>query len=760
MTGPIAAGEYFGFQIINILNLKDNTKCSGVLLNTDRGCHAVTSAHCVRGLAINEENLIISTAVDPQIESEIGRDIYSKIIFSPSTDHRSHLIKAKPSSDLAQIYFDQGWAQSFCQDENKLTAQNTQRNLHIDEVYTQGEQNAPGPVNQQIPGSMGQMHGPNPTIYYRPSQNYLLAAAGFQNDLATLLSVSSIDFDSFNDLERKMKSRLNVEYSSLPGFEFAYQVKGINLSQGMSGGALIEIVENELKFKGLSASFYPFQWMSNFVPSSYIMDFLANYHDDLSDQYEVSIDNKAQTASDQVSKKEEDKILQLKEEGQIPTVVVVRKPTYDLKPQNGPIRVPRSQVRFGDTDQDDVGGDVTLSCDWAKSNIDPFFDILPPVSNCFDLSQTRFQHSGVMAKELENKIIIAYQDEPINGLADLRAIQNHPDYDANKLITRAVGGYPKLSLRKSILEHFKGFYFEEENHSITNQMMFQYAYLGEGFTRQYTISPSSNSLIRESVINNTALYGELFENIFNYSITNNLERSDNIKLKINVASNAIKLGLKLTNGENYYLIMTPSFDHDYKTLLLKTSVTRYDSNFTYISDEKFELRCDNRSFLKLICFNEKMEFGLSTQKKDSAPLVRLAFWDNLKTKRQALETKSLKMNYIFGSLKKRESNHRRVDYASSFDRLKLKKLLKNDENRYRFIEIEQDQILSFIQKIPNQVKSKMRGELTAVSFFERDELLHLVYDSDKKYGVLYDRSFEIIGVILNGRISTDARDIL
>src|SRR5690606_35698927 len=147
-------------------------------------------------------------------------------VLSNQEAHRTHLVKAMPSSDLAQVHFDKSWAPKFCSDDLKLNTENTQRNLHINEVYTQREQTEPGRLNQHLPGSLGQTRAPNPTIYYRPSQNYLLMALGFQNDQATLLSISSLDFDSFKQLDDKMKSRLNVEYSALPGIEFIYQVKG------------------------------------------------------------------------------------------------------------------------------------------------------------------------------------------------------------------------------------------------------------------------------------------------------------------------------------------------------------------------------------------------------------------------------------------------------------------------------------------------------------------------------------------------------
>src|SRR5690606_11808363 len=288
------------------------------------------------------------------------------------------------------------------------------------------------------------------------------------NDQATLLSISSLDFDSFKQLDDKMKSRLNVEYSALPGIEFIYQVKGINLSQGMSGGALIEVDEDQIKFKGLSASFYPFQWKSNFIPASYVLEFLTKYNDNRSDNYEVSIDNKVQVAADNVSIKEEDKILRLKEEGQIPTIVVIKKPRHQIRQQNGPIRVPRSQVRFRDTDQEDVGGNVTLSCDPVPSTIDPFYDVLPPVTSCFGLPPTRSQHSGVIAKEYQDHLIIAYNNSQVNGLSDLRNLLARQDFDESKLITRPIGGYPTLEIRKHILNNFEGIYFEQENDAVTN----------------------------------------------------------------------------------------------------------------------------------------------------------------------------------------------------------------------------------------------------------------------------------------------------
>ena len=101
----LLGAEYFGFQTINIINLKDNTKCSGVLVNTETGCKAITNAHCVKGLSIGEENLIISSSQSIDIDSSQGKEVFDKIIYSPASTHRSYLIKAKPSSALAQIYF-------------------------------------------------------------------------------------------------------------------------------------------------------------------------------------------------------------------------------------------------------------------------------------------------------------------------------------------------------------------------------------------------------------------------------------------------------------------------------------------------------------------------------------------------------------------------------------------------------------------------------------------------------------------------------
>lgn len=751
----LRAGEFYGFKVINVLNLKDNTKCSGVVVNTEQGCLAATSAHCVRGLGIGEENIIIEAAMTPKISTDMGQEIYSKIVLSNNEARRSYLVKAMPSSDLAQIHFEKNWAPKLCSDDFKLSIENTQRNLHINEVYTQREQTEPGRLNQHLPGSLGQSRAPNPTIYYRPSQNYLLMALGFQNDLATLLSISPFGFDSFNELEDKMKSRLNVEYSALPGFEFVYQVKGINLSQGMSGGALIEFDEGQIKFKGLSASFYPFQWKSNFIPSSYVLEFLTKYNDDRSDNYEVSIDNKVQVASDQVSLKEEEKILRLKEEGQIPNVIVVKKPRHPIRNPNGPIRVPRTQVRFGDTDQDDVGGDITLSCDPVPSTIDPFYDILPPVTNCFNLSQTRFQHSGVIAKEYPNQLIIAYSGKQVNGLSDLRNLLARQDFEATKLVTRQIGDYPAIEIRQNILKEFEGIYFEKENDAVTNQAMYRYAHLGDGFTKQYQINPSSNALIRESVINDTELYGELFENLFNYDISNDIEKAHKVNLKLKVSNKGIKLGLRLTNQDNYFFDMVPVFDANFKKLTLKSTLTIYDSEFKKKSSESFELQCDNRSFLKLVCYNNKMEFGLSAHSKNSDPAIRIAFWEGFKNKQEALQDQNLKMVYTFGEIEKRTWIHRHITYCLDLEGQKLKKLLPTLE----FIDIKPDEILSFVGRIPHKVKEKLRGELTTKSFYRKQELIHIIYDDKMKYGVLFDRSFKIIGVVLKGKISTAATDI-
>lgn len=756
IASSLSASEHFGFKVINVLNLKDNSKCSGVVLNTEFGCHAVTSAHCVRGLGIGEENIIISEAIKPEIKSSLGQEIYQKLVHSMPSAKRSALIKAKPSSDLAQIRFDQAWAPTFCNDSYKLNEENTQRNLHINEVYSAREQTEPGPVNQHLPGSMGQTRSPNPTIYYRPSQNYLLMALGFQNDLATLLSISPVSFDSFHFLEDKMKSRLNVEYSSLPGFEFGYQVKGINLSQGMSGGALIEVEKEKIEFKGLSASFYPFQWKSNFIPASYIIEFLKSYQDDLSDQFEISINNQSQVASDQQSAKEDERLQRMKEDGEIPDYITMpKKPRHTYRQRSGPVRVPRNQVRFGDTDQDDVNGDDSLVCSAVPSAIDPIFDQLPPVTNCFDLSQTRFQYSGVMAKELNDQIIIAYGDEQINGLSDLRSIKARQGYNEKNLITRPLGGYPTLEMRKNILNNLSGVYFEKENSAVTNQAMHRYAHLGEGFTRQYLISPSSNALIRESLINDTELYGDLFTSLYHYDISNDINTAHNVKLKLKVSESELKLGIKLTDNNQYSFAMIPVFDSEYKKLTFKTTLTKYDEKFVKIDSEEFELACDNRNFLKLICSHEKMELGLSSNMKGGAPSIRVAFWEGFITKKEALEQQSLKMFYTFDQLEGRSSITRRVDVGTEFNKLKLKKLLPKLE----LVDIKKEDVLSFMTVIPNKVKAQLTGELEVRSFVKGDELFHVVFDKKMKSGVLFDRSFKVVGVILKGKISTSAYDI-
>lgn len=758
----LLGAEYFGFQTINIINLKDNTKCSGILVNTETGCKAITNAHCVKGLSIGEENLIISSSQSIDIDSSQGKEVFDKIIYSPASTHRSYLIKAKPSSDLAQIYFDTAWAPKICQDEYKLTSDNTQRNLHINEVYSQQEQNQPGPVNQQIPGIS---HSPNPTTYYRPSQNYLLMAVGFQNDRPTLLSVSPVAFNTFENLDDKKKSRLNVEYSSLPGFEFIYQVSGINLSQGMSGGALFEIENNNnelnIIFKGLSASFYPFQWKSNFIPASYALEFINHFQDDQTDRFEISLDNKVQVASDKLSAKQEEAIRKLKEEGKIPNVVSINRPIYPLKDPKGPIRVPRSEASFGDTDQDDVGGDDSLSCDWVKSDIDPFFDILPPVTNCFDLSQTRFHHTGVITTDMSDEILIAYEDRQINGLSDLRSLQSRADFDQTKLIKRKVGEYPSLDIRKNILNDLEGIYLSKENNAIFNQSFHTFAHLGDGFTKQYSIKPSSNVLIRESIIHNSELYGELFENLFSYDISNKIGNAHNVNLKLKVTLDSVKLSIKTTDDQNYFFEMTPQFDKIFKKLTLKTTLTIYDEAFKTLKTEHFNLSCDNRSFLKLICFNDKMEFGLSSASLNSnTPVVRVAFWDNFKSKKESLENKNFSMTYVFGEIERNDTISRRVDYSIDFNQLKVKKLFSN--TKFSPVEIDSSLVLSFVNRLPSKIRSQIDSPVKALStesFTYREELFHLVLTNNKKYGVLYDNSLKVVGVVLNGKISTSPYDI-
>lgn len=775
------ASEFYGFQTLSIINLKDNVKCSAILLNTNQGCVAVTNSHCIKGLAIGEENIIISSTTNPELVTTAGREILNKLNFTSTTEYRSHLIKAKPSSDIAQIYFDPKWAPRFCEDKYKITLDNSPRHGHINEVYSTEDQNKPGQLNQQIPGELGQSRAPNPTIYYKPSQNFCLIASGFQNDKPTLLSLAPIDYDSIGNPNEcpelssqdthqtiPMKTRLNVEYSSLPGMEYVYQVRGINLSQGMSGGALFSIEDHNIALKAMSASFYPFQWVSNFIPISYILDFLQNYVDDNSDNFEIKLNiGNVQIASDSQSAKIDRIIEILKKEGKLPDIIKPPKKPFEIRSSSKPARIPRTKNSFGDTDQDDVGDEDNLSCNFIPNKVDPIFDIIPPVTNCFDLSQSRFKHSGVITSEDKNLVIIGYQDKQINGLSDLREVQQLQNYNPNDLIKRRISDYPSQDLRKSILDDLQGIFHEQSNAILMHPDVNMYNHLNESFTRQYTIKSSGNALLNESIINSQNIADLTFENLYNYKITSNLHKSHAIKTQLKIDSKKINLYVKLINNQNLVFDMTPVFTFDHKKIHLKTELRVLSDSFDEITKMNFTLNCDNRNFLKLICFNDILEFSISMKQKNSHnPILRLAFWEGFKTKSEALENKNFNMTYLFGELIKKYSITRNTEYSSYFSKKRLEDLL--DSKNYQSLNIHSLEVIDRIVQIPRKIKSVLNcnvNHLSTKSFIHDNELFHIVHSQNdlcqkkKPYGVIFDRSYNVVGIILKGKVSTDAKDI-
>ncbi len=96
-------------------------------------------------------------------------------------------------------------------------------------------------------------------------------------------------------------------------------------------------------------------------------------------------------------------------------------------------------------------------------------------------------------------------------------------------------------------------------------------------------------MIRESIIHNSELYGELFENLFSYDISNKIGNAHNVNLKLKVTLDSVKLSIKTTDDQNYFFEMTPQFDKIFKKLTLKTTLTIYDEAFKTLKTEHFNL---------------------------------------------------------------------------------------------------------------------------------------------------------------------------
>jgi len=156
-----------------------------------------------------------------------------------------------------------------------------------------------------------------------------------------------------------------------------------------------------------------------------------------------------------------------------------------------------------------------------------------------------------------------------------------------------------------------------------------------------------------------------------------------------------------------------------------------------------------------------MEFGLSSASLNSnTPVVRVAFWDNFKSKKESLENKNFSMTYVFGEIERNDTISRRVDYSIDFNQLKVKKLFSN--TKFSPVEIDSSLVLSFVNRLPSKIRSQIDSPVKALStesFTYREELFHLVLTNNKKYGVLYDNSLKVVGVVLNGKISTSPYDI-
>ena len=118
------------------------------------------------------------------------------------------------------------------------------------------------------------------------------------------------------------------------------------------------------------------------------------------------------------------------------------------------------------------------------------------------------------------------------------------------------------------------------------------------------------------------------------------------------------------------------------------------------------------------------------------------------------------MTYVFGEIERNDTISRRVDYSIDFNQLKVKKLFSN--TKFSPVEIDSSLVLSFVNRLPSKIRSQIDSPVKALStesFTYREELFHLVLTNNKKYGVLYDNSLKVVGVVLNGKISTSPYDI-
>ncbi len=791
----VKATDYHGFKTINISNLKGETKCSGVVFKTSSGCRAVTNAHCVKELAIDEHNLIVSQINDPGLKSQEEKNLFSSLFFVNLFDKRSYLIKAKPSADLAEIYFDKKWAPDFCENSKELNLENVDYYRHINEtnipVFTPG-------LPQQTPLRNIPTQGPNRAYRdYQYSKNQCFISLGYQFDSAHMSSVAPIEIKDmigadglffcplWND--SKAFSRLNVNHSSLPGLDYMLKVTGINLSQGMSGGALIVVEDGtrNIEFHGLASSVYPFMWQSNFIRSKEVFEFLEKYEDDFSDKYLVEYGLKNSTTvsdddSDLLAKKVEElrdaltinvldrtqyqsvendsqdifELLGAKRERE----VEIRSRTSDQGQSQS--RVRNIDRAFGDTDQNDVGGG-NGNCSLKQSKIDPYFHKAPSITGCFDLSQTRFQHSGVLINDFRDSIVFGYQDSEvttqIDSLMEFRKLLNRDDFDRSNLLIRNFGEYPIVEVRKNILNEFSGYYTKLYNS--TGGDYASYNYLNEDNSRFFVIKPSFNSLLNESVelVENLQIKDDV--SLFNHEVINKIENSLKGDVSFDIGIEHFNIELDLATKERFYMNLIPRFEDEYKKIILQGEIIVRDYSIDGRITKRIpgvKLECDNLSPLKLICSNDILEIGLSKKNSKSRPTYRISFWKDLLNKKEALLSGTPYIFYNYGHLWSSYKAHPSMGIGISFRDLKLKDFLEKDdvvfheEPEFGYGDFE------LSAKIAANIKCD-KHSLSIKTFAFDDDVYHVVHNQNSScrkrrgYGEVFSTSFESLGYFIKGR---------
>lgn len=795
-----ASENFLGFKTLNVLNLATGSRCSGVLLKTKKGCQAVTNSHCVKDLSINEKNVVISQINKPLVNTEEEIEMFSKLFFVNLTDKRSHLVKAKPSSDLAEIYFDPAWAPEFCSGEEHLTIKGVGYYPHYSEVFPAGYSPSGGMCNQQtaMQCTSSQGNRDQRPFLYEDSRTKCFLSAGFQFDQGAVSAVFPIKIKDLVSGDRsvvcpktdnlKSVTKLDVNFSSLPGLEYMYKVTGVNLSQGFSGGPLINFHEdwNRTSIVGIAASVYQFKWQSNYIRIKDVLEFLINYEDDFSDQFVVELSQReSRVVSDENSKNlekimkflEDNRDLPNLEDHMIEETVNDSRRAFELldtkrerlkidstipdlrdslingsSSNSGGIGIGSDSSRriniptqkrveglanaFGNTDQEDVD-DPFKDCKFDKSKTDPFFDTSPSITSCFDLTQTRYKHSGVLIGEDKDKIAYAYREgikvKQITGYKDLKDLKRRRDFVESKILIRKVGELPSIEFRKSILSNFSGKL--KPAYIGSNNILPQYDYLLSHATRYLSIEPSVNSLLNELIEKDIPYSKEDFQNnYFSFDIANGLNNSENGKIFFDIDETKFNIDFTNHDKKRYLLKLIPSYNEDYSKLSLKGSgVIKDQANLGRVLSkiDSLELICDLYSAQKLICHGPRLEIGLSQEAKGSRPEFRISFWDELLIKEEAFKKKKYKMNYAFGFLEKslgRVTVTKAEGMRNSFRHTELKDFLKGNLALKFYPETTFDKASFKIHDKFNKRLNCAVEELSFQTFYYLEEVYHIVHD--------------------------------